>query len=118
MQASELKEKMIRNFEKKLGQFQVISAQREWAKLKPEDIYTLLTQYRGRDKHLVNSALKTMSAKKWTIAATAHKGGMDANAPLHITIRIRGQLAHHLNCKEKVGGGLYIYEISQRPTAA
>lgn len=39
MQDSELKEKIIRNFEKKLGQFQVISAQREWAKLKPEDIY-------------------------------------------------------------------------------
>ncbi len=116
MQESEIKEKVIRNFEKKSGQFQVISARREWAKLKPVDIYNLLKQYSGKKRLIATSVLKLMTLKKWTIAATAHTGGMDSNAPLHITIRIKGQIAHHLNCKEKkLGRGLYIYEISQKP---
>lgn len=56
-----------------------------------------------------------MAEKKWTIAATAHTGGKDSNAPLHITVRMKGEIAHHFNCKEVLGRGLYIYEISQKP---
>jgi len=114
MQKSEIKEKMIRNFDKKLGQFQAVSTQREWAKLKPADLYLLLTSCTGTTKNLADSLLNKMAEKKWTIAATAHKGGIDVNAPLHITVRIQGQIAHHINCKELVGRGLYINGISQK----
>jgi len=115
MQDSQIKENMIRNFEKKMGQFQVASAQKEWAKMKPEDIYNLLMSCSGHNKILAKNVLLKIAQKKWTITATAHTGGKDANAPLHISIRPIGELAYHFNCKETPGKGLHIFEISQKP---
>lgn len=115
MKESQIKEHAIRNFEKELGQFQVNSDKKEWAKVSPEDVYNLLKEHTGHSKHAAKELLKYMTEKQWTIKATAHEGGKDKNAPLHITVRLKGQTAHHLNCKENKNGGIYLYEITQKP---
>lgn len=115
MQESQIKEYVVRNFDKGIGQYQENSKERVWAKLDPEDIYILLKNCNGMHKHSAKILLKQMTKKKWTIVATAHEGGKDKNAPLHISIRVKNQIAYHLNCKEINGKGLHIYEITQKP---
>ena len=112
MQETEIREKMFRNFERECGQFQVVSNQREWAKIQPQDVYSLLTECKGPNTRLARTLLKFMAIKKWTITATAHEGGKYPNAALHFSVRIKGQKAHHLYCRETPGKGLHIYEIS------
>ncbi|MDN3640371.1 hypothetical protein QWY82_16370 [Simiduia curdlanivorans] len=110
MQESQLKEYVVRNFYKDKGQYQG-----EWAKLTPEGIYELLKQHSGHSKHAARELLFKMTEKNWTIAATMHNGGFDKNAPFHITVRLKGQSAHHLNCKVNDCGKVYLYEITNKP---
>lgn len=114
MNQTEIKEKMIKNFERECGQYQVVSDQREWAKIKPDDVYSLLTNCRGPNTRSAKTLLKFMAIKKWTITATAHEGGKDQNAALHFSVRIRGQNSHHLYCRDIPGQGLHVYDISQK----
>ncbi len=115
MQESQIIESVERNFYKASGQYQVISNERVWVKLSARDILHLLKNCKLDVKPVANKLLKEMAEKKWTVTATAHKGGKSENAPLHISIRVGKQIAHHLNAKEKKGSGLYLYEVSQKP---
>ena len=115
MQETQKKENMLRNFVKQMGQYQPVSKQKEWEKIDSEDLYRLLRSCSRHLKSVANKLIEQMVKKEWTITAAAHKGGKDENSPLHLSVRVKNQVAHHLNCKEGELGGLYIYEITQKP---
>ena len=56
MKESQIKEHAIRNFEKELGQFQVNSDKKEWAKVSPEDVYNLLKEIPGFEVNMPQGA--------------------------------------------------------------
>ena len=113
MQDSQIKEGMFRNFEKRLGQYQPESSEQVWAKMDPEKLYKLLKSCSKVCGHDAKYLLERMATKSWTIKATAHEGGIDAKAPLHITVQVKGERSYHLNVKENSGLGLHIYEITK-----
>ena len=113
MQESQIKESMLRNFEKQRGQFQPESVTREWAKIRPEKMYNLLRSCAGICAHDARYLVIKMTQKKWTIKATAHEGGLHSSAPLHITLQVHGERAYHLNVRENVRQGLHIYQITK-----
>lgn len=115
MQESQIREFMLRNYQKDKGQFPGKSNERQWVILDPDKLYRLLKDCANMYSSTANALLKQMAKKKWTITATAHEGGKDEHAPLHISVKIKNQLPHHLNCKEHHSKGLYIYEITQKP---
>ena len=117
MNETQIHEKMCKNFRKHLGQYQPVSVNRVWAKLGAEEIYRLLVNAGGISKRLAKTLLVQLAQQPWTIKSTAKEGGFDPFSPLHITIEVpvnSKNPAHHLNCKEIPGKGLFIYEITQK----
>lgn len=56
-----------------------------------------------------------MTQKRWTLKATAHEGGKNPNAPLHITIKIGSSGPYHLNCKEFSGRNIHVINKIKNP---
>ena len=132
MKTSQIKEKMARKFYKSyqndfhfnirpnvdvagILEGEKNHIQKRWVKMSAEDIYSLLTACNNHIKPVANELLKQLACKKWTLIATAHEGGRNVNAPLHITLAVKNKVPYHLNCRENKLGKLYIYEVTQKP---
>lgn len=83
----------------------------EYAKIRPEQLFELLSTTSGRAKTEATRLLNELASRSWYIHNTAHEGGSNPNAPLHILLMAPRGI--HLNCKKKPDGTLYIYEISR-----
>jgi hypothetical protein len=116
MQNSPQREKILRNFRKHSGQFQVDTTDvRVYAKLSPEQVYEYMRNAIVPCRHQARELLRKMSENEWTIASHPKTGGRDPSAPLHITIRVppNRSPAYHLNCRA-VADTLSVYAISDK----
>jgi hypothetical protein len=120
MNRATLRDQVIRNFRKHLGQYQQKTTDlRVYQKLDPESIFQLLDGASPACRHAANDLLRRMSQMFWTITASPKEGGFDPSAPLHISIDVpvnNSAPAYHLNCR-RIPNGLQIYEISQKSLA-
>jgi hypothetical protein len=100
------------------------AAERIYAKLGPDDIYTLLDSagkmhVHGASRNVVSarSLLEKMSKEKWQCRATAHEGGHpnDSNADpyLHFNIRILSEgRSYHVRCHENGLKQVVVFQVT------
>jgi hypothetical protein len=81
-----------------------------YEKVDPDQLVDLLNEVSGRWKTEATHLLQRLATRRWHIHSTAHEGGSDPNAPLHILLIAPKGI--HLNCKTDVHGNLYVYEIT------
>ena len=81
-----------------------------YIKVTAEIIFKLLNEVSGRYKGESTKLLRHLEIHRWYVHMTAHEGGSNANAPLHITLMAPRGI--HLNCKRKADQTLYVYEIT------
>jgi len=118
MSNSSLRDNVIANFTKHLGQYQPKDTKsRGFQKLTPEMVYDLLENCSYVCRPAARDLIRKMSVVPWTIKSAPKEGGFDREAPLHITIDVpvnNPAPAYHLNCKE-TKTGLVITGIRQYP---
>lgn len=108
MERRTLKENVLSNFDWDRVQKHGKS---RYEKIEPAQFFALLNEVHGRFKTEATQLLNELACRPWYIHYTAHEGGSDANAPLHILLMAPRGI--HLNCKRKHDGTLYIYGITR-----
>lgn len=108
MQRKELRQLILQNF---LWDKNQIQLRTPYAKVTPDNVFSMLNSVSGRFKPTATNLLKQLATKPWYIHCTAHESGSSPNAPWHITLRA-ARKGIHLNCKQNADETLYIYEIT------
>lgn len=100
------------------------STDRRYAKLAPEDVYTLLDSagkmhIHGASKNVISARtlLEKMSKGPWQCRATAHEGGHPndpgADPYLHFNVRIvKEARTYHVRCHENGIGQVVVFQVT------
>jgi hypothetical protein len=100
------------------------SAERAYAKLSPEGIYSLLDSAGKMHLHAASrnvisarSLLEKMSQGRWQCRATAHEGGHPkdprADPYLHFNIKIVAEnRSYHVRCHENGLGQVVVFQVT------
>lgn len=107
MQRASLRQTVLQNFDSTKEQKHRDS---RYEKISPEELFDLLNAVSGRYRAEATAVLRLLASKAWYIHYTAHEGGSDPNAPLHILVMAPTGI--HLNCKQNADDTLYIYQIT------
>ena len=112
MNPSQIKNEVIRKFYR-IPVAPRSTTIREWEKLDPDQILTLLQNCSPLAHHRAKELITNMARTRWTLTATAHDmGSRTPGDKLHISIKIGNKRPHHLYCKEIAGRGLQITRIT------